>query len=348
MPSLRLNMLRLLCRLNHRKACAPLGHPSTLMDEKPHILSIKRIWDYAEHNALCDLIRFQGRWFCTFRESDEHVYGKDGVVRILESDDGEQWQAAALIKEEGIDLRDPKLSITPQGKLMLLMGGSKFKEKKYISRRPRATFSDDGRNWGEIIPILQDRDWLWRATWHNGIAYGVSYCAIDEAHPKGEWQVKLFSSPDGINYTLAAALNVYGKPNETTLRFLNDGRMVALVRREHRRDDHAWIGISQYPYHDWQWKETKHHLGGPNFLILPDGKMIAAGRLVQWTPYGGFEKTGLLQMTFDDLVPMLVLPSGGIDTSYPGMVYHDGILWVAYYSSHEKNTAIYLARVKLN
>jgi hypothetical protein len=43
---------------------------------------------------------------------------------------------------------------------------------------------------------------------------------------------------------------------------------------------------------------------------------------------------------------VLTLPSGG-DTSYAGMVWHDGVLWVSYYASHEGKTAIYLARVKV-
>ena len=38
--------------------------------------------------------------------------------------------------------------------------------------------------------------------------------------------------------------------------------------------------------------------------------------------------------------PLLTLPSGG-DTSYPGLVWHDGLLWVSYYSSHEGKAAIY-------
>ena len=40
----------------------------------------------------------------------------------------------------------------------------------------------------------------------------------------------------------------------------------------------------------------------------------------------------------------LELPSGG-DTSYPGLVWYDGILWVSYYSSHEGKTSIYLAKL---
>ncbi|HMP58434.1 MAG TPA: hypothetical protein PKD86_03680 [Gemmatales bacterium] len=44
------------------------------------------------------------------------------------------------------------------------------------------------------------------------------------------------------------------------------------------------------------------------------------------------------------LTEALTLPSGG-DTSYAGLVWHDGRLWVSYYSSHEGKTSIYLAQV---
>ena len=44
--------------------------------------------------------------------------------------------------------------------------------------------------------------------------------------------------------------------------------------------------------------------------------------------------------------PALTFPSGG-DTSYPGLVWHDGRLWMSYYSSHEAKTSIYLAKVRL-
>ncbi len=44
--------------------------------------------------------------------------------------------------------------------------------------------------------------------------------------------------------------------------------------------------------------------------------------------------------------PAITLPSGG-DTSYPGLLVHEGRLWVSYYSSHEGKTSIYLARIPL-
>ena len=46
----------------------------------------------------------------------------------------------------------------------------------------------------------------------------------------------------------------------------------------------------------------------------------------------------------DSYEPVLTLPSGG-DTSYAGMVWHNDLLWVSYYSSHEGKTSIYLAKI---
>jgi hypothetical protein len=46
------------------------------------------------------------------------------------------------------------------------------------------------------------------------------------------------------------------------------------------------------------------------------------------------------------LLLLVALPSGG-DTSYPGLVYHKGIVYISYYSTHEGKTAIYFAKFKL-
>jgi hypothetical protein len=51
-------------------------------------------------------------------------------------------------------------------------------------------------------------------------------------------------------------------------------------------------------------------------------------------------------MSLEAVKPDLVLPSGG-DCSYPGLVWHEGLLWTSYYSTHEGRTSIYLARIRL-
>ena len=48
----------------------------------------------------------------------------------------------------------------------------------------------------------------------------------------------------------------------------------------------------------------------------------------------------------ETLTEFFALPSGG-DTGYPGLAFHGGMLWVSYYSSHEGQAMIYLAKLKL-
>ncbi len=319
-----------------------------MAEQKPMLLSIQKIWNESVHNALTDLIRYQDKWICVFREGDTHVGGRDGRIRFLHSHDGVEWSPLTVINVDGIDLRDPKLSITPTGQLMLLVGGTEYTRKgEYIARQPMVTFSDDGENWGPLQKILEPHEWLWRVTWFKGKAYGASYRQSDPTNIKKEWLINLFESDDGVNYRHLAHWDIPGYPNETTLRFQKNGEMVALVRRDKRRDNATWMGYSQPPYTDWDWYPTDRYFGGPNFLILPDGEMWGAGRLLALTPYGYFQKTTVAKIEGDRIRPKLILPSGGWDCSYPGMVYHEDVLWVSYYSSHEENTAIYIARLSV-
>jgi hypothetical protein len=329
-------------------AFAVLISGSTQAADGPELVSVKRIWDKGPHNAFADLIRFQDRWYCSFRESEGHV-GGDGKLRVLVSTDGDAWESAALLAEEGIDLRDPKLSITPDGRLMIVAGGSVYQGTPDLKgMQPRVAFSPDGRTWTPTRRVLGEWEWLWRVTWHEGKAYGVSYIATNRlpagAKPPADAEggtLKLVVSDDGVNYRLITPLKVTGRANETTVRFLASGEMVALVRRE-EGNQLGWIGVSRAPYREWNWHETGHRLGGPNFIQLPDGSLWAGSR--SYAPGGA--KTVLARMTPNSYQPVLTFPSGG-DTSYPGMVWHENLLWMSYYSSHEGRTSIYLAKVKL-
>ena len=304
---------------------------------EPELLSVRKIWDQGAHNAFTDLIRFQDKWFCSFREGDGHV-GGDGKLRVLESADGENWKSAALLTESGIDLRDPKLSITPDGRLMIVAGGSVYGgTKKLQGGQPRVAFSKDGREWSPTRRVLQEGEWLWRVTWHEGKAYGVSYSL---ATSKSERAFSFYSSTNGFDWKLASPLDVTGRPNETTVRFLRTGEAMMLVRRE-TDDRGGWIGVSKAPYTDWNFAKTEVRLGGPDFIELPDGSLVAGSRDHSQDK----AKFSLFRMTRDSLQPKITLPSGG-DCSYPALVWHDGLLWVSYYSSHEGKTSIYLAKVK--
>lgn len=306
--------------------------------DTPRIVACRKIWDESPHNAFTDLVRFRDRWFCTFREGRDHAGGDDGRLRVIVSADGEAWESAALLAEEGVDLRDPKLSVTPDGRLMMVAGGSIYRDGKFVTRRSRVAFSADGHSWTPPRPVLPEKHWLWRVTWHEGFAYGVSYYPLNgTATERG---VTLWSSRDGVEYDALGAFEIPGAPCETTLRFDEDDRMIALVRRVGGASN-AYVGVSEKPYGAWRWKELGESIGGPNFLILPDGAMWAAGRRTLQKA-----ETVLARLTLDRYEPVLTLPSGG-DTSYPGMVMHEGLLWMSYYSSHEGKTSIYLAKIRL-
>src|SRR5690606_6273887 len=95
-----------------------------------------------EYSAFTDLIRFNGHFYCSFRIGTGHVGGEDGKIRILRSKDGQKWKTVALMEKEGIDLRDPKLSVTPDGRIMVIIGGSVYDGKELLDRIPHVSFSN--------------------------------------------------------------------------------------------------------------------------------------------------------------------------------------------------------------
>jgi hypothetical protein len=333
----------------HLVCFALIGLSLTALRSQPaatnnlQLASVKKIWNQAQHSAFTDLIRFENQWFCTFRESEAHI-GGNGKIRVLASRDGEQWDSAALLSEEGVDLRDPKLSVTPANRLMLVLGGSVYEGKTLKERQSRVAFSADGRKWSAPQRVLEKGDWLWRITWHKGRAYGIAYSSPVTAQPTNEWMAKFFVTEDGTNYRLVKQFDVPGRPNEATARFLDDDECIVLLRRE-AQDKFAWIGRSRPPYQDWKWQPAGLSVGGPNFITIPGGEMMVGGRQSNPAPVG--PKTFVGRMDMQSVMPQLILPSGG-DCSYPGLVWHEGQLWVSYYSSHEGKSSIYLAKVKVS
>jgi hypothetical protein len=308
------------------------------------LLDVKKIWDQAPHNAFTDLTFWNEQFYCAFREGRGHV-STDGRIRVLCSKDADAWSSTGLISLDGYDLRDAHLSITPDNRLMLL-GGAAPREKDNQSAPTGSfvAFSKTGADWTRPQIVSEPGRWLWCVTWHQGKAYGVSYPAS-----KGSPDLDLLASDDGLTYKpLVPKLYGVGFPNETTLRFDRSGVCYALVRRDKRGDQPytAVLGISRGDYTQWQWHDLGpefNAFGGPNLLQLPKGDWLAAGRMHQDAAH-----TALcyLDMTDHKMTKLLKLPSGG-DTSYPGLVWHNNVLYMSYYSSHEGKTSIYLAKVKV-
>jgi len=312
-----------------------LGAAVAGAEESVKLVEVRKIWDQAPHNAFTDLIRFQTRWFCVFREGKGHV-SPEGALRVITSNDGEEWESAALITSDTGDLRDAKITVTPDGQLMLC-GAEALHDRSKHSHQSLAWFSGDGRTWSDRYEIGDPNFWLWRVTWHKGTAYGIGYGVGTE---KGS--LRLYASKDGKHFeTLVKPLLEGGYPNETSIVF--DGDTAYCLLRRDATPINGQLGVAEPPYTDWQWKDVGTRIGGPHMLRLPDGRFVAAVRL-----YDGGVRTSLgwIDPASGKFTETLKLPSGG-DTSYPGLVFHDGLLWVSYYASHEGKTSIYLAKVRI-
>lgn len=312
-------------------------------------VEVKQIWANDKYNAFTSLVKFKDAYYCSFREGESHVFdasGKaEGKVRILKSKDGENWESVAVFGKDKYDLRDPKLSVTPDNRLMVIIGGSIYEKKELIGRIPQVSFSKDGKHFSKPASVnIRDNagngiDWIWRVTWHDGVGYAAMYSMT----AKRDGVLSLIKTEDGINYDLVTRFDVPDFPNEATVRFDSAGNMNLMVRRE-LGDQKGYYGKSCFPYTDWTWKKMDFRLGGPDFIYLNDSLVVMGTR----SHYTSFAKTVLLKGNgTEKFQEVLVLPSGG-DNSYPGLMIEGDQLWVSYYSCHQTQRAsIYLAKIPL-
>ncbi|GAA4749554.1 glycoside hydrolase family 32 protein [Flavisolibacter ginsenosidimutans] len=310
-------------------------------------IDVQKIWDAGNHNAFTDLIRYNNAFYCTFREGSAHVQGWDGKARVIKSTDGKNWSSVALFSIAARDIRDPKISITPDNRLMILMDVEANDKGKVTSRKPYVSFAGTDDKFSEPKESEVDKsiaswsDWVWRVAWYNGTGYSVNY------QPNGFYLLK---TTDGSRFEKVTKLDVTGYPNESTIRFDKNGKAYFLIRRE-AEDKKGLLAVSDPPYQNWTYHYLDQRLGGPNFIFLDDKTLVIGSRLYPSEEIAGEGNKRHQSAVFvtdlnGKIKKTIVLPSGG-DTSYPGMVVYDNMLWYSYYSSHEGKTSIYFAKIPL-
>lgn len=300
-----------------------------------------QIWRHATHNAFTDLIRFRATWYCAFREASGHI-SEDGHVRILCSDDGVNWTTAAQIRcpEQHRDLRDPKLSVTPDGRMMLTAAGFRPVCQTF------SFFSADGATWSAGHRIGPVGMWLWRTVWHRGYAYNFG-----RVETEGERFLQLYRSADGLDFQAHGDRQFEGVyANESASVFLPDDTCLTLLRRDSDPPT-AQLGIARPPYDRWDWHDLGVRIGGPALIRLRNGDLLAVVRLYDEQRRTAVCRLDAAQMS---LTEVLRLPSHG-DTGYAGLVLQEDVLWISYYASDEtgdndhsetSRTSIYLSRLE--
>ena len=297
--------------------------------------SVTKIWDKAPHNAFTDLIRYKDEWVCAFREAPAHAGGvKGSSIRIITSDDGKSWKSSAIMDDPRGDIRDAKMAVTPEGNLMMLTATQFFDTSKQ-RHQSHAWFTNDLESWDGPHDVGDADIWAWGIQFHQGLGYSIGYRTVEPRF------VRLYTTKTGKKFdSHVAKLDVVNRyPNESVFVFDDQDFAYCLLRCQ----GPAQIGVAKPPYKKWTWKDTGVAIGGPEMIQLPDGRLLGGGRL-----YDGGARTSLFWVDPQSakITEVLKLPSGG-DTSYPGFVFHDGKLYVSYYSSHEGKSCIYFATIDI-
>lgn len=301
------------------------------------------IWDVSriEDRDQCriefpDLIRFRGHWYCVFREGLVHGNDDSGRARLIRSADGENWESVTLFEWKGGDVRDPRLSITPEGALMINSSiyflshrGTPNSELEHeVTRQSVTWLSRDGETWSTAHACPTGvNNWRWDVTWYGGMGYSVAYTGKD-GHGA------LYRTRDGRSWRmLKDGFFPESGGTEAALAFPNPNLAICLARQPSTKDGvvDAKLGIGRGPtWQAWEWMSLKLDwndgkptdakrgvatFAGPKLLVLSDGRLVATGR-----------NLGLWLV--EPETARLTKFAEPIGNSYPGLVEYDGKLWM--------------------
>ena len=296
----------------------------------------------SKYCAFTSLVKRGAFYYLAFREADSHVgEGDYGIIIILRSKDAKYWEQYQILDAENVDLRDPNLSVTPNGRLLLLCGARIHHPDGYYYTKSYYAIEND-KAFSEVQPLNIPAEiddpyccWLWKLTWMGTHGYGAAYRNDGISN-----KLTLLSTTDGINYAVVADISADRVINETSIAILPNNEMIALFRS----DREGYICHSLPPYTEWNLKKINIYLAGHD-LIISGNQLICATRLA--TNIG--ERTALW---FGDLEGNFqwsyILPSSGVGggTAYSGIIEEKEKLLISYYSMHQAaKPSIYLATI---
>jgi hypothetical protein len=212
--------------------------------------------EICQHNEDTDMIAWQGAIYMVHRTAHSQVLGPNSSLLVYKSvDDGASFKEVARIDAPmtpidadddatmGRDIRDPAFFIVRDG------SGNETLHMKAITRLPTNVAvvqtrdsnvdsisvgftSSDGVSWSPLARLAPNMWSFWRVKELGGVFYSAAY-------HDGDSSVSLFSSPDGVTWTMGA--QVFGvtadTPLETEIVAMPNGNMLAIVRTDGSDED---------------------------------------------------------------------------------------------------------------
>lgn len=320
------------------------------------VTNVRRVFHNGEHNAFTDLVRFQGRFYLTFRSCpDGHMVHPTASIIILVSDDAKEWKQVHRFRVPRRDTRDPHFLVFKDR--LFVYTGTWYSGETTLppadwdmnQHLGYAAWSTDGVTWNS--PVMLEGTfghYIWRANTFGDKAYLCGRRKIGfEITARGEGkQVEslMLESDDGLIWRKRAVFQEIAG-DETAFLFEQDGSILGIGRRG---GGTAQLLRSKPPFTQWERKPLKRYVGGP-LLVKWGNRYVVGGRRT----IGGGPKTAMCWLADDRLHEFAELPSGG-DTSYPGFIEISPTRAImSWYSSHEKDdkgrqiTAIYMADLEI-
>lgn len=309
------------------------------------LLHLRRVVADGYHNAFTDLLFWQGHYYLAFRRAEQHGTRPGGEVVVLRSADLDTWRECARLATGGDD-RDPKL--IPAGPTLGLVFGTWYPRWSANSLPNQAEdlichmcLSRDGLAWSQPRQIYGPNYWLWRVFASAGEGYFCAAYHFAHRPNRPERSLHLLRSEDLLDWRSSGMILQGGSPGEPVLYQPEPGTLRCVIRRE-GEDHNSWLGSSQAPYTDWQWRDLGVMIHAP--VVVQAGEdWLVAGRsrpadLPPGTvPADSGAHTSLWRLPATGRAEhLLTVPSGG-DCSYCGLALDtEGLVRMSYYSQHER------------
>ncbi len=288
--------------------------------------------EICRHNENTDLTVWKGATWLVHRTAQSQVLGPNSALHVYKSTDHGQTftETARIPAVDNRDIRDPSF-YEVGGKLFLkaltrlAVNSTRDSNVETIAM---GTSSSDGKTWSKLVALAPKTWSYWRIKENAGVYYSAAY-------EDGDKSVVLFSSTDGLAWTMGAP--IYTKsadtPLETELTFMSNGKLLALVRMD--GNDNELLGNAgrlrtkicwadpPYDTFDCPAEFDGQRLDGPVSFFQDDRLFVIARRNIIGIDCK--KRTALFEITGDfqhggalALKDWGDLPSAG-DTSYAGV-----------------------------
>lgn len=292
----------------------PFLHPKVELDEASKNYIVRSY----SHLAFPDLIKYQGKWYLTYREGDGHVYKTYSKIIVMSSYDFVNWERIQEFEIENWDLRDSKFSYNSStNKLYLHYYGRNTLSATLDNKQFYREFDNIENNFTEEKEFLRDLgkwkiDWHWRPHWYKGIIYSHGYYYTG---------IRTYKSSNLESYPkMVSEYNVTGW-SEATSSFKNDSVFTVIRTLDNTKFGYADINNFKYTFTDIPIKR----FGGPSILSFKNDKFILAGR------NGSNFNVYIYDFKTNKLELILSKATMNEDNAYNGLVLEGNLLYVVFY-----------------